>query len=808
VDLTGGAPSPLRIAKNVSERNAKMKSHSKVCVAGLAVGLLASALAGPQPASAAGDDRVAQALAVVQVWKYGQDAAPLQWLHGEVVKAGRTPAERGKMEQRLIAALGAAKTRGGKAFLCRQLTFVGSQGSVPALAALLADEEASHMARYALQRIPGEAAAQALRKALQTVDETLKIGMVYSLGQRRDKQAVALIARQLASRNDSLVVASLVALSRIDSDEAVAAVARARGTVGAKLKPAATAAYLDCARRLADAGRKADAAAIYQKLFAAGEPTMCRIAALNGLAATATGGRAMRLAIAALRDRDPKVRQVAVPALRDVPGTAATKAIADEVPRQQPAVQAQLILLLGDRGDKAGLPAVTRAAGSTEETVRIAALEALGKLGDASSVGLLAGKAAAGSRSEQRAARAALERLDDARTNAALVQAMGSADPKVRAELVRALAARRAADQVPAVLAAASDKDASVRLEALRALRTLAGAEHVPALVKMLASVSDASVRAEAEQTVVAAARKIAPPGNPAAAAIAALRTAEAPAVKASLIRVLGQIGHAGALASIYPALKDPGAEVKGAAVRALSAWPDAAPADVLLVVAQDQSAAAADRVIALRGYINMIAKLPDVTDDAILAAYARAMELATRTEEKRLVLSRLANLRHKGALKLAQQCLKDVNLAGSAGAAIRKIEKLLAAPAKVMASHGTDAVGNAIDGNASTRWSCGFPMRGGEWFRIELDGERLISGVVLDSRASAADYPRGYEVYVSRSTLGQGKLVAKGKGTNWRTEIRWAPVVGRAIRIVQTGQASGNFWSIHELEVLAKPVK
>ena len=54
---------------------------------------------------------------------------------------------------------------------------------------------------------------------------------------------------------------------------------------------------------------------------------------------------------------------------------------------------------------------------------------------------------------------------------------------------------------------------------------------------------------------------------------------------------------------------------------------------------------------------------------------------------------------------------------------------------------------------------------------------------------------------------LGRGKLVAKGKGTRV-TQIKFSPpVVGRTIKIVQTGKAAGNFWSIHELKVQAKPL-
>ncbi|HUT01684.1 MAG TPA: HEAT repeat domain-containing protein, partial [Phycisphaerae bacterium] len=347
-----------------------------------------------KPCLAAPDEaRLAAAIKTIQSWKYGEKADAQGTVAAEVVKAGQDPAARKQMEKRMIDALAGAKSRGGKAFFCRQLVLVGSEAAVPALARLLADGESSHMARYALARLPGKAADKALLKALANADDVQKVGMIYSLGRRGCKDAVEAILPLVESKNDNVAVASLVALSRIDSGKAVAAIAKARTTVSPKVRPTATAAYLDCAKRMAAAGKAEAAVAIYRKLFAASEPTMCRIAALNGLVATAGDDRALSTVIAALGDKDAKVRQAAAPALRDVPGPAATRAIAAELSKQDGKVQPMLLIVLADRGDKAALPAVVKVAQGPAGPGRIAALQALGSLGDASTVGLLAERA-------------------------------------------------------------------------------------------------------------------------------------------------------------------------------------------------------------------------------------------------------------------------------------------------------------------------------------------------------------------------------------------------------------------------------
>src|SRR4029079_13467463 len=92
-------------------------------------------------------------------------------------------------------------SRDAKGFVCRMLTIIGGGASVPALAGLLTDEYLSHMARYALERNPVPEAAQALRAALPKLSGKLKIGVISSIGSRRDASAVAALGGLLKDQN-------------------------------------------------------------------------------------------------------------------------------------------------------------------------------------------------------------------------------------------------------------------------------------------------------------------------------------------------------------------------------------------------------------------------------------------------------------------------------------------------------------------------------------------------------------------------------------------------------------------------------
>jgi HEAT repeat protein len=758
------------------------------------------------PAADETQERLASAIRTVQQRQDTDPADAANFLAGEVVTAARDPAQAKVMEQLLIQGLAGASTRAGRDFLCRQLVMVGTEAAVPELAKLLTHAESSHIARYALTRIPGPAADAALLDALTKADDLLKIGLVNSLGSRGCAATVEPLAALVGSSNAELAAAALGALARIDDEQAVAAIAKAEAGATGRIKLAAADAYLTCAARAIKKGQTDRAMTVYQQLYAANQPSTIRVAALTGMVA-AQKDRAMSVVIAALGDPDPQVRRVAIPTLREVPGAAATQAIVQELSRRDDGAQAMLLAVLSDRGDRTALGAVVQSAQSAAPAVRVAALEALAKLGDASVVALLAQRAAAADAAEQQTARNSLSRLSGEGINVEIAKQLAAGEAAVRIEAARALAVRGATDQAAALLRTAEGPDGQVAAEAVKALRALARAEQLPALIALLIRVPDGGVRGEVEQAVVAAAAAAPAGQDPAQPALQAWSPALTPEVRVSLLRVLGRMARPSALPVLTAAVRDETPEVKDAAIRALAEWPTAEPIQTLQQIAADEAASLVHRVLALRGFVNLVPKQVQMTDDQILDSYARAMQLASRVEEKQLVLSKLALVRHRRALEMVKQYGADQPLQQAAQAAALNIEKLLAAPARVTASVNQEAAGKAIDGDPGTRWDTGAAMSGGEWFRLELDEERVMTGLVLDTRGSGGDYPRGYEVYVSAGALGEGQLVAKGQGREALLKIVFErPVRGRAVKIVQTGQSQGLFWSIHELTIESQP--
>jgi hypothetical protein len=198
---------------------------------------------------------------------WGGDAAPLATIDAAVVAAHGDPVLTADLEKRLGGIVSGAAPRAAKEYACRKLSMIGTAASVPALAARLGDADDSHMARFALERIPTPAAADALRQALASVRGELVVGMISSLANRRDATSVKPLAGLLGGE-PTVAAAAASALGRIATPEAAAALAEARPQPGA-VAAAVLDARIACADALLAAGDRVTAKPIYAAVAAA-----------------------------------------------------------------------------------------------------------------------------------------------------------------------------------------------------------------------------------------------------------------------------------------------------------------------------------------------------------------------------------------------------------------------------------------------------------------------------------------------------------------------------------------------------------
>ncbi|MBN1421028.1 MAG: ThuA domain-containing protein [Planctomycetes bacterium] len=229
------------------------------------------------------------AIRAASAYKHGGDRAALFQIQELTSAAMVSVGEAGDRARRTLAAKLAAALAGdatteAKAFFCGQLAIAGTEAEVPALAALLVDPDLSFPARAALERIPGSTAGQTLRDAMCAVSGALRIGLVASVGERRDREAVGALVAFLAG-DPAIAAATAAALGRIGGAEAAAALVDAHAKAAGDARARLADALLACAEGLARDGESEEAKRIYRRLAAAGEPEIIRRAAIEGLGA-------------------------------------------------------------------------------------------------------------------------------------------------------------------------------------------------------------------------------------------------------------------------------------------------------------------------------------------------------------------------------------------------------------------------------------------------------------------------------------------------------------------------------------------
>ena len=563
---------------------------------------------------------------------------------------GAETPDKAKREAELIKTIKSDAPRAEKDLACRELQVIGTEACIDALAAMLTDARLSHMARYALEPMPYPKASAVMRAALAKTSGPTKVGLLISLGFRRDAASTAAITALLGDKDKDIASAAAAALGRIGTPEA----AKALGDFSAKADKSMLVvlgeASLTAAEQLTKIGKQAQAAAICKDLQGARWPSHVRLGAFVGL--LASGGEAVvDQAIAAIAGKDPSMRAAAISHADKLKGKDVGRRLAACLDKLPADPQALLIEALGDLGDPTVLPTITKSAASDAAAVRIAAIRTIGKLGDAGSTKLLCDIAVgAKSPAEQQAAVNSLHGLKGDKVNATIAASMKAAPATAKPKLMEALVTRKATDAIGDLAAEAKGPEARVRVAAIRAMGWIAQPENIDTLLALAVKPAGDPSRAAAELAVVQVARKISDPEKRAKAPLAALAAAKDTPGKCSLLRILGNLGGAEAFAAVAPALKDSSTDVQDAAINALSNWPTARALAPLMNVVKTTSNARR-RVLSMRGCVRILG-LGDCTVERTLAGYGELMKVARGPADTKLILAGLGSVADPAALE------------------------------------------------------------------------------------------------------------------------------------------------------------
>lgn len=608
-------------------------------------------------------------------YQSGQSAEPLRALEEAVRQSFAAPESRKGVERALIKLLAADSSYEAKKFACEQLAIVGSQSALPAIRSLLNEPETASIACFALSTFPPGPADAALREELKWVTGGTRLQIITALGDRRDAKAVDLISKDARSADEPLAEAAISALAKIGTPAAFQVISGLREKMPSPLSPALEDATLRFAGGFAQTGNAKRAKPLYEDLLAKSKTPAVRRTALAALLKLDADGGESRI-LETLSGPDDVLKPVAIAAIAHVRTPGASERFASEIHHLKPEEQALMIDILAARGDDFSRVALAKALASTEPLTRRAAIVAVGRIGDPYFASMLARSSQlATDPEENRAIESALTQLKGgSETDKRLVAELKTSLPKARVQLIGAVVRRQGAAANPVLLEETDNSDPTVAKAAFRALGKTATSAEAPQVLAKLASMKDAGVRTEAESAAAQVLARIENPGERSAVLREALgKAGNSPETKAALLPLLPACADADSLALTQAAVADAEPQVRDAALRALSEWPDAAAWGPLLECYR-QPAAGAAHGLALRGLVRLIGEQNAKPEPGIVNRYRELFEGARSDADLKLILGALAGYAQPDALPLALPLLSHPAVRPEAIVAVRRI--------------------------------------------------------------------------------------------------------------------------------------
>lgn len=528
-----------------------------------------------------------------------------------------------------------------RAVLVKALQLCGGDAEVPALARQLVRAKVRDAAILALTAIGTPAARAALVQAAEAAsspDEAFEY--VSAFAKLREPSAAGLLTRLLADASPHRRAVLLTALGDLGHAPSAEAMLSALKAESAVVRAAAAGALAKLTAALPD---RAAAVALARRYVTAerSEASLAVLTDAQGLEASLD----MLLDEALNGDLVRREASLSLIGCREAPGLPERLVRAGET--AGPEALASLVTLLGRRGEASAREFVRRQLVHESAAVRAAAIGALPGFGGEAAVADLVSALSTCRPEDVPAYRRTLAwQQSDGFAAAVAAGVPRASSGAAKVALLELLGLRRAQEQAEVVFAALGDGEPSVRRAALKALETLARPADAERVLSFLVACGEVSERRAAMSVLSALGRADASVGK----TVASWLGRKGAGADVLLLQALGRIGGAEALSGVLSQVESADAGTRDAAVRALSAWPDAGAAEPLSRLV-GTTANATHRVLALRGLIRLSGQADGRSSAERVAALQRVAAQCRTLDERRLVLGALGDLRDDGAI-------------------------------------------------------------------------------------------------------------------------------------------------------------
>lgn len=577
--------------------------------------------------------------------------------------------EKDFVETQLLKALETKTDKLVKIFLMNELNLVAGEKSVAALKKYLADEELTEPAAQTLLSVGGKSVAHALLEALPGAPEKCKPTLMKGLGELKCTGAVKQITPFVNDKNPATQKVALAALANIADPGSYKTLLEAAKKVNFGFEPTnAAEAFLNYANRLGENNEPELCKKACDEIIKANQSAgkLHNYASALAVYTKYFGAEALPLLLKAVDNSDKAFRYSVLNLAEKTGDIAATRQWIAKAKTSSDVVKADIISMLGRRGDLLAADFVTENLNSVSEVVRVEAIGALVNLKGKDATAVLIEHLAKGSDIE--ASKDALLTLLDQKHLAPVAAQLDKTSGKTKAAFLDLIAAKSGAEYFDKVFALTKSTDADEKSAAFNALKKVSTAKNLDQLVQLLLSVSNETEITQTQLAVVAAAKGVETEKTEKGKLLTALKTTDK---KDRIIAILPEIGGPVALETVNGYFKNSSGKTKDAAFEALTNWKEYAASTALFEICKSSTGDYQSR--ALASFVRQVrsAKIPD---DQKLLQYRKVMPFATTSDEKILVVNSIGNLKTFLSLVYLGKLLDDKDLQQAAADGIMKI--------------------------------------------------------------------------------------------------------------------------------------
>lgn len=573
------------------------------------------------------------------------------------------------VETNLLEALNSQTDIEIKTFLLNQLNLVGGERSIGEIKKYLSDENLVEPVTQTLLSIGSQASAGALLEKLPNSSEQSKITLIKALGELQYNLAVNPISAFASSGNLSLQKTVYTALANIGDPVSYKLLYNAAKKADFKYEPVNAAdAFLLYADRLGQTGNLQLCQKALKEIMKANraDDKLHNYAEALTVYAKHFGHEAMPFMIKAIDNNNKAFRMSVLNIACNTGDISSTREWINKAQTVSPEVKAEIIDMLGRRGDLAAVDFITGNLNSPSPEIRREAISALVKLEGHKAIPQLTDHLLSGKDIPE--AKGALMQLLDRNHLKSVAAGLNQSSGSVKAALTDLIGAKAGEEYFSNIIRLTGSNNPEEKASAFNALKNVSTSNNLNELINLLRSVNNEKEINQVQAAVIAAAKGVRSEKSENGIILQALKN---DANKERIISILPEIGGNVALKTVTDYFNNSTGVIKQSAFKALTNWKEYPAAASLYEICKSNSGEFQKE--AFKSFVRQVSSA-NLPDDQKLLQYRKIMPYASNSADKTMVINAIGNLKTFLSMICLEQYLDNSDLVQAAAGAIMKI--------------------------------------------------------------------------------------------------------------------------------------